>query len=179
MSCKNNFALKCIPGPLSIGVLPLGQGGRPPDVRVGLEIFQNATYIISSKFCKNNFALKRIPGLLPIGVLPLGQGGRAPDVRVGLQIFQNAAHIISSKFCKKNSALKCIPALVLIGVTPEVLHEDYPQADDPGAGVVGDGPDQAPDSKTRGPDQSNHTPYTHIGSFCDPPWLFKVGHIHS
>ena len=83
------------------------------------------------------------------------------------------------KFCKKNSALKCIPALVLIGVTPEVLHEDYPQADDPGAGVVGEGPDQAPDSKTRGPDQSNHTPYTHIGSFRDPLWLFTVGHIHS
>ena len=156
-----------------------GRVDAPPDVRVGLEIFQNATYIISSEFCKNNFALKRIPGLLPIGVLPLGQGGRAPDVQVCLDIFQKAAHIISSKFCKKNSALKCIPALVLIGVTPEVLHEDYPQADDPGAGVVGDGPDQAPDSKTRGPDQSNHTPYTHIGSFCDPPWLFKVGHIHS
>ena len=102
-----------------------------------------------------------------------------PDVRVCLDIFQKAAHIISSKFCKRNSALKCIPALVLIGVTPEVLHEDYPQADDPGAGVVGDGPDLALNSKTRGPDQSNHTPYTHIGSFCDPPGLFKVGHIHS
>ena len=93
-----------------------GAGWTPPDVRVGLEIFQNATYIISSEFCKNNFALKRIPGLLPIGVLPLGQGGRAPDVRVCLDIFQKAAHIISRKFCKKNSALKCIPALVLIGV---------------------------------------------------------------
>ena len=129
--------------------------------------------------CSKNFALKCIPGPLPIRVLPLGQGGRTPDVRVCLDIFQKAARIISSKFCKKNSALKCIPALVLIGVTPEVLHEDYPQADDPGAGVVGDGPDQAPDSKTRGPDQSNHTPYTHIGSFCDPLWLFKVSHIHS
>ena len=135
--------------------------------------------MISSRFCKKKYALKWIPGPLPIGVLSLGQGGRPPYVWVGLEIFQNATHIISSKFCKKNSALKCIPALVLIGVTPEVLHEDYPQADDPGAGVVGDGPDQAPDSKTRGPDQSNHTPYTHIGSFCDPPWLFKVGHIHS
>ena len=37
--CKKNFALKGIPGLLPIGVLPLGQGGRPPDVRVGLEIF--------------------------------------------------------------------------------------------------------------------------------------------
>merc|ERR1711923_431260 len=90
------------------GPTPLGQGGCAPDVGVGLEIFQNATYIISSKFCKSNFTLKRIPGLLPIGVLPLGQGGRAPDVRVGLEIFQNATYIISSKFCKKNSALKCI-----------------------------------------------------------------------
>ena len=174
-----NFTLKCIPELVLVRVLPLGQGGRAPHVGVGLEIFQNATSIISSKFCKKNFAPKYIPVLLSIGVLPLGQGGRAQDVRVHLDIFQKAAHIISSKFCKKNSALKCIPALVLIGVTPEVLHEDYPQADDPGAGVVGDGPDQAPDSKTRGPDQSNHTPYTHIGSFCDPPWLFKVGHIHS
>jgi hypothetical protein len=69
------FALKCIPGLFAIGVLPLGQGGQPPDVWVGLEIYQNATYIISSKFCKNNFALKCIPGPLPIGVLPLGEGG--------------------------------------------------------------------------------------------------------
>ena len=28
--CRKNFALKCIPGPLPIGVLPLGQGGRHP-----------------------------------------------------------------------------------------------------------------------------------------------------
>ena len=64
-----------------------GAGWTPPDVRLGLEILQIATYIISSKFCKNNFALKRIPGLLPIGVLPLGQGGRPPDVWVGLESF--------------------------------------------------------------------------------------------
>ena len=108
-----------------------------------------------------------------------GAGWTHPRCRVCLDIFQKAARIISIKFCKKNSVLKCIPELVLFGVTPEVLHEDYPQADDPGAGVVGDGPDQAPDSKTRGPDQSNHTPFTYIGSFCDPPWLFKVGYIHS
>ena len=37
--CKKNFALKCIPGLTLIGVLPLGQGGRPPGVRVGLQIF--------------------------------------------------------------------------------------------------------------------------------------------
>ena len=49
--CKKNFALKCIPGLALVGVLPLGQGGRPPDVRVGLEILQITTYIISSKFC--------------------------------------------------------------------------------------------------------------------------------
>ena len=49
--CKKNFPLKCIPGLALVGVLPLGQGGRPPDVRVGLEILQTATYIISSKFC--------------------------------------------------------------------------------------------------------------------------------
>ena len=49
--CKKNFALKCIPGLLPIGVLPLGQGGRAPDVRVGLEILQITTCIISSKFC--------------------------------------------------------------------------------------------------------------------------------
>ena len=30
--CKKNFALKCIPGITLIGVLPLGQGGCPPDV---------------------------------------------------------------------------------------------------------------------------------------------------
>ena len=29
----------------------LGAGWRPPDVRVGLEILQITTYIISSKFC--------------------------------------------------------------------------------------------------------------------------------
>ena len=68
----------------------LGAGWMPPDVKVGLRIFQNATHIISSKFYKNNFALKCIPGPLPIGVLPLGQGGRPPDGRVGLEIFHNA-----------------------------------------------------------------------------------------
>ena len=68
---------------------------------MGLEIFQNATYIISSKFCKKNFALKFIPGLVPIGVLPLVQGGRPPDVRGGLEIFQNATYIISSTFVKR------------------------------------------------------------------------------
>ena len=46
--CKKNFALKCIPGLALVGVLPLGQGGRPPDVPVGLEILQIATYINSS-----------------------------------------------------------------------------------------------------------------------------------
>ena len=45
------FALKCIPGFAFVGVQPLGQGGCPPDVRVGLETLQIATYIISSKFC--------------------------------------------------------------------------------------------------------------------------------
>ena len=125
---------------------------------MGLEIFQNATHIISNKFCKNNIALKCIPGPLPIGVLPLGQGERPPDVRVGLETFHNATKIISSKFCKKNFALKWIPGLVLIWVTPEVLHEDYPQAYGPGAGGVGGGPGQAPDSKNRGPDESIHTP---------------------
>ena len=49
--CKKNFALKCIPGLSLIRVLPLGQGGRPPDVWVGLKIFQNATYTICNKFC--------------------------------------------------------------------------------------------------------------------------------
>ena len=43
---KNN-----IPGLALVGVLPLGQGGRPPDVQVGQEILQIATYIISIKFC--------------------------------------------------------------------------------------------------------------------------------
>ena len=81
-----------------------------------------------------------------------------PDIRVGLEIFQNATHIIFSKFCKKNFALKWIPGLVLIWVTPEVLHEDYPQAYGPGAGGVGGGPGQALDSKNRGPDESIHTP---------------------
>ena len=46
-----NFTLKCIPELVLVRVLPLGQGGRPPDVRVGQEIFQNAIYIISVKFC--------------------------------------------------------------------------------------------------------------------------------
>ena len=56
-----------------------GAGWMPPDDRVGLEIFQNPTYIISSKFCKKNFALKCIPGPVPIGIQPLGQGGHAPQ----------------------------------------------------------------------------------------------------
>ena len=42
---------KWIPGLALVGVPPLGQGGRPPDVRVGLEILQITTYIISSKSC--------------------------------------------------------------------------------------------------------------------------------
>ena len=46
-----NFTLKCIPELVLVRVLPLGQGGRPPDVRVGLEILQITTYILSSKFC--------------------------------------------------------------------------------------------------------------------------------
>ena len=73
---RKNFVLKCIPGLSLIGILPLGQGERPPDVWLGLEIFQNAIYIIPNKFCENNFALNCIPGLALIGVLPLGQGGR-------------------------------------------------------------------------------------------------------
>ena len=124
---------------------------------MGLEIFQNATHIISNKFCKNNFALKCIPGPLSIGVLPLGQGGCPPGVWVGLVIFQNAIYIISNKFCKKNFALKCISGLGPIWVTPEVLHEDYLQAYVPGAGGVGAGPSQGPDSKNRGPYESIHT----------------------
>ena len=56
----------------------------------------------------------------------------------------------------KKFALKWIPGLVLIWVTPEVLHEDYPQAYGPGAGGVGGGPGQALDSKNRGPDESIH-----------------------
>ena len=104
------------------------------------------------------FALKCIPGLFAIGVLPLGQGGQPPDVWVGLEIYQNATYIISSKFCKNNFALKWIHGLVLIWVTPEVLHEDYPQAYGPGAGGVGAGPGRALDSKNRGPDESIHTP---------------------
>ena len=66
-SKKHSWACPC-------RVLPLGQGGCPPDVRVGLEILQITTYIISSKFCSKNFALKCIPGLALVGVLPLGQG---------------------------------------------------------------------------------------------------------
>ena len=46
-----NFALKWIPGLALVEVPPLGQGGRPPDVRVGLEILQITTDIISNKFC--------------------------------------------------------------------------------------------------------------------------------
>ena len=57
---------------------PWGQGGRPPVVRVDLDIFQNAIEMISNRFCKKNFVLKCIPGPLPIGVLPLGKGGRPP-----------------------------------------------------------------------------------------------------
>ena len=49
--CKKNYLLKCIPGLAIVRVQPLGQGGRPPDVRVGLEILQITTCIISSKFC--------------------------------------------------------------------------------------------------------------------------------
>ena len=37
--CKKNFALKGIPGLAVIRVLHLGQGERPPDVPMGLEIF--------------------------------------------------------------------------------------------------------------------------------------------
>ena len=78
----------------------------------------------------------------------LGQGGRPPGVRVGLEMFQNAIDIIPNKFCKKNFALKRIPGLDPIWVTPEVLHEDYPQAHGPG---VGGGAGQAPVSRNRGP----------------------------
>ena len=46
-----DFCLKCIPWLALVGVLPLGQGGRPPDVQVGLEILQITTCIIYSKFC--------------------------------------------------------------------------------------------------------------------------------
>ena len=88
-----NFVLKCIPGLSLIGILPLGQGERPPDVPLELEIFQNSIYTISNKFCEKNFALKCIPGRLPIGVLPLGQGERPPDVWVGLEILHNATYI--------------------------------------------------------------------------------------
>ena len=104
-----------------------------------------------------NFVLKCIPGLSLIGILPLGQGERPPDVRLGLEIFQNTIYIISNKVCKKNFALKCIPGLGPIRVTPEVLHEDYLQAYVPGAGGVGAGPSQGPDSKNRGPYESIHT----------------------
>ena len=69
--CYKNCALKCIPGLALVGVLPLGQGGCPPDVRVGLEILQITTYIISSNFCLKNFALKCIPWLALVGVLPV------------------------------------------------------------------------------------------------------------
>ena len=84
--------------PLS-GSYPWGGWTPPPDVWVGLEILQLATFIIASKFCKKNFTLKCIPGLALVVVLPLGQGGCPPDVGVGLEVFQNATYIISSKFC--------------------------------------------------------------------------------
>ena len=74
--CKKNYPLKCIPGLALVRVLPLGQGGRPPDVQVGLKILHIITDIISSKFCLKIFALKCIPGLALVGVLPLGQVGR-------------------------------------------------------------------------------------------------------
>ena len=37
--CKNNFVLKCIPEPIPIRVLPLGQGGCPPEVQWGRKYF--------------------------------------------------------------------------------------------------------------------------------------------
>ena len=80
-----------------------------------------------------------------------------PGVWVGPEFFQNPIYIISNKFCKKNLALKCISGLGPIWVTPEVLHEDYLQAYVPGAGGVGAGPSQGPDSKNRGPYESIHT----------------------
>ena len=67
--CKKNFALKCIPGITLIGVLPLGQGGCPPDVGY-------ITYLECFSFLNNS--LKCIPALAHVGVLPLGQGGRPP-----------------------------------------------------------------------------------------------------
>ena len=73
------------------------------------------------------------------------------------KFFQNPIYIISNKFCKKNFALKYISGLGPIWVTPEVLHEDYLQAYVPGAGGVGAGPSQGPDSKDRGPYESIHT----------------------
>ena len=124
---------------------------------MGPEFFQNAIYIISNKFCKKNFAVKCIPGLTLIGVLPLGQGGRPQVSGWVCKFFQNPIYIISNKFCKKNFALKCISGLGPIWVTPEVLHEDYLQAYVPGAGGVGAGPSQGPDSKNRGPYESIHT----------------------
>ena len=86
-----------------------------------------------------------------------GAGWMPPGVWVGPEFFQNAIYIISNKFCKKNFALKYISGLGPIWVTPEVLHEDYLQAYVPGAGGVGAGPSQGPDSKNRGPYESIHT----------------------
>ena len=51
MFCKKNFALKCIPGPVPIGVLPLGQGGRPPEVRWGLDQVDTSRLVIQNHFC--------------------------------------------------------------------------------------------------------------------------------
>ena len=66
---------------------------------MGIELFENATSMISSKFFINTFPLKCIPGLALVGVLPLGQVGHPPDVQVSLEILQTATYNISSKFC--------------------------------------------------------------------------------
>ena len=42
--CKKNFVPKCIPEPIPIRVLPLGQGECPPEVKWGLKKFSKYSW---------------------------------------------------------------------------------------------------------------------------------------
>ena len=115
---KNEFHSKMHSWTCSCQGSTPGAGWTPPDVQLSMEIFQIATFIISSKFCKEKFAVKCIPGSLPIGVLPLGQGGRPQRSSGVWKYFQDIIWNHANRFCKKNFALKCIFGPPSIGVLP-------------------------------------------------------------
>ena len=135
-----------------------GAGWTPPRCPCGSGNFFRTLFIsFPTNFVKRILLWNAFLDFPLSGSYPWGRVD-APQVSGWVcKFFQNPIYIISNKFCKKNFALKYISGLGLIWVTPEVLHEDYLQAYVPGAGGVGAGPSQGPDSKNRGPYESIHT----------------------